>query len=302
MRDQAENLRQMIQKSREQASHIKDFYKSPIIKHNMTSKARVIAVTSGKGGVGKTNFTVNLALALANIKKRVLIIDADLGMANVDVIFGCETKYSLLNLLQEEIKLDDIITEGPQGIKFMSGGSGIYDLANLDEVKIQSIINKITLCDKLADVILLDTGAGINRNVLNFVLAADEVILVTTPEPTSMTDAYAMMKAYISHNGTAPLKLVINRVMEAGEGQTVVNKLTQTALRFLELRVDSLGFVYEDMNLVKAVKRQQPLLLAYPDSIAAQCIEKIADQLLNRQMVAKNRGIEGFLSRFLNFI
>jgi flagellar biosynthesis protein FlhG len=184
----------------------------------------------------------------------------------------------------------------------MSGGSGIYDLANLDEVKIQSIINKITLCDKLADVILLDTGAGINRSVLNFVLAADEVILVTTPEPTSMTDAYAMMKAYVSHNGTAPLKLVINRVMEAGEGQTVVNKLTQTALRFLELRVDSLGFVYEDMNLVKAVKRQQPLLLAYPDSIAAQCIEKIADQLLNRQMVAKNRGIEGFLSRFLNFI
>ncbi|MCE5284769.1 MAG: P-loop NTPase [Pelosinus sp.] len=302
MRDQAENLRQMILKSREQASHLKDFYKSPIIKQHRSSKAQVFAVTSGKGGVGKTNFTVNLALALTNLGKRVLVIDADLGMANVDVLFGCETKYSLLHLLQEEIKLEDILTEGPRGIKYMSGGSGIYDLANLDEVKLQGIINKITLCDKLADVILVDTGAGINRNVLNFVLAADEVILVTTPEPTAMTDAYAMMKAYVSHHGTAPLKLVINRVMEAGEGQTVVNKLSQTALRFLQLRVDSLGFVYEDMNLVKAVKRQQPLLLAYPNTISAQCIEKIANQLLNRQFVAKNSGIEGFLSRFLNFI
>jgi flagellar biosynthesis protein FlhG len=301
MRDQAENLRQIVQKSRDQAANEKAFYKSPIIKQ-ASGKARVIAVTSGKGGVGKTNFTVNLALALANLKKRILVIDADLGMANVNVVFGCETRYSLLDLLQEEIQLEDIIAEGPRGIKFMSGGSGIYDLANLDEIKLQSIINKITLCDKMADIVLVDTGAGINRSVLNFVLAADEVILITTPEPTAITDAYAMMKAYVSHHGKSPFKLVVNRVMEAGEGQTVVNKLTQTALRFLELRADSLGFVYEDTNLVKAVKKQHPLLLAYPDSISAQCIEKIANQLLNRQFVAKNKGIEGFLSRFLNFI
>lgn len=301
MRDQAENLREIVQKSREKTLHVRELYKSPVIKQ-LSSKARVIAVTSGKGGVGKTNFTANLALALASLQKRVLIIDADLGMANVDVVFGCDSKYSLLNLLEEEIKLEDIISEGPRGIKFMSGGSGIYDLANIDESKLKSIISKIKLCDKLADIILVDTGAGINRSVLNFVLAADEVILITTPEPTAMTDAYAMMKAYVSHQGSAPFKLVINRVMEAGEGQTVVNKLIQTALRFLKLRADSLGFVYEDMNLVKAVKKQQPLLLAYPDSISAQCIEKIANQLLNRQVVTKNKGIEGFLSRFFNFI
>lgn len=302
MRDQAENLRQMILKSREKTPSVKEAYKSPIIKRQTSGKAQVIAVTSGKGGVGKTNFTVNLALALANMHKRVLIIDADLGMANVDVVLGCNSRYNLLNLLQDEFKLEDIISEGPRGIKFMSGGSGIYDLANLDEAKLQGIINKITVCDNLADFVLFDTGAGINRNVLNFVLAADEVILVTTPEPTAITDAYAMMKAYAGHQGTATLKLVVNRVMEAGEGQAVVNKLMQTALRFLELRVTSLGFVYEDMNLVKAVKKQQPLLLAYPDSISAQCIEKIANQLLNRPMVVPTRGIEGFLSRFLNFI
>ncbi len=289
MRDQAEKLRQMVKESNKSTS--------PIIKRQ--DKARVITVTSGKGGVGKTNFTVNLALALAGLGQKVLVIDADLGMANVDVVLGCSTPFNILNLLEDGINLNDIIVEGPHGIKFMSGGSGIFQLANLSDSQLQHIINHITLCDDWADIILVDTGAGINRNVINFVIAADEVIIITTPEPTAITDAYAMMKTYSGHQGTAPLRLVINRVLEIDEGQLVVDKLIKVAFKFLGLPINSLGFVYEDRNMLKAVKNQVPLLLAFPDSISTRCIKHIAHLLLFGENIPQPKGIKAFFHKFL---
>jgi len=294
MRDQAENLRQLVQS-------VNNSCKSPVIKNNK-DKARVIAVTSGKGGVGKTNFTVNLALAMADLGQKVLIIDADLGTANVDVILGCSTRNNILNLLDEGIQADDVIANGPRGIKYMSGGSGIYQMANLDDQQLKYIIGKITKFDNWADIILVDTGAGLNRTVLNFVTAADEVIIVTTPEPTSITDAYAMMKAYSANNGNAPLKLVVNRVIENGEGQVVVDKLIKVAFRFLSLPIDSLGFVFEDHNLIKAVKSQTPLLLLYPDTISTQCIEHIAQRLLFGKNIPQSNGIKGFFRKFWEMV
>lgn len=294
MYDQAEQLRKIVQNrtTRESA-------KPPIIKGSQ-SGARVITVTSGKGGVGKTNFTVNLALALAELNQRVLLIDADLGMANVDVVLGCTARYSMLHLLEERYTLNDVIAEGPCGIKFMTGGSGIYQLANLSPIQLQRIISQIIQFDHWADIILVDTGAGIGQNVLNFVMAADEVIIITTPEPTAITDAYAMMKAYVGQEGLAPINVIVNRAFSHAEGQSVIDKLNKVATRFLGLPINELGFVYEDPNVVKAVKSQVPLLLSYPESISTRCIKQIAGRLLHGEnSMPRPRGIKGFFDKFI---
>ncbi|MCX7779288.1 MAG: MinD/ParA family protein [Negativicutes bacterium] len=294
MRDQAEKLRQLVQKS--QSGH-----RNPIIKQPEV-RARVITITSGKGGVGKTNLTVNLALALSALGQKVLIIDADFGLANVDVVLGCSSPYSLQHLLEDKCRITDIIADGPRGIKFMSGGSGIYQLANMSDAQLSRITSQISVFDRWADIILIDTGAGLNRNVLNFVMAADEVVIITTPEPTAITDAYAMMKTYSNHRGAAPVNLVINRVLDMGEGQLVVEKLTKLAQRFLGLKIHSLGFVYEDRNILNAVKTQVPLLLSFPESISTRCIEHIAQRMLYGEIAAKPQGIKGFFTKFLDMI
>lgn len=294
MWDQAEKLRKMVQSVPLKPS-------SSVIKANHTN-TRVITVTSGKGGVGKTNFTVNLALALAKLGQRVVILDADLGMGNVDVILGCSTPYNLLHLLEGGFSLIDIITDGPLGIKFLSGGSGIYNLANLNDSQLNRIVNQITLLDDIADIILIDTGAGINKSVMNFVVAADEVIVITTPEPTAITDAYAMMKTYANHSSDAILKLVINRVLEPNEGTVTADKLIKVSQKFLGLTINSLGFVCEDLNLVRSVKKQTPLLLAFPNSSSSRCIEDIANRLLYRNIVKKTDGIKGFFNKLVGLM
>jgi len=294
MWDQAESLRKMVK-----TVHAKT--QSAVIKAS-TNKARVITVTSGKGGVGKTNFTVNLALALAKLGKKVVIIDADLGMGNVDVVLGCSGTYNILHLLEGRFSLQDIITDGPFGIKFMSGGSGIHELSNLTNLELTYIINQITLLDDWAEIILIDTGAGINQSVMNFVVAADEVIIMTTPEPTAITDAYAMMKAFVHHHGTGVLKLVVNRAIDVNEGNVAANKLTQVALNFLGLSLTSLGTIYEDGNLIRAVKKQIPLLVAFPDTISARCIEQIAHRLLPIENNKKTGGIKRFFDNLVELM
>jgi len=294
MWDQAEKLRKMVES-------VQGKHQSAVIKAN-NMKARVITVTSGKGGVGKTNFTVNLALALAKLEKKVVIIDADLGMGNVDVVLGCSGPYNILHLLEGGFSLQDIITDGPLGIKFMSGGSGLHQLSNLTNAQLVQITNQISLLDDWADIILIDTGAGINQGVMNFVIAADEVIIVTTPEPTSITDAYAMMKTFVHHKGTGMLKLVVNRVIDGNEGTVAAHKLSKVALKFLGLSLISLGTVYEDKNLIRAVKRQIPLLLAFPDTISTRCIEQIANRLLFIEDGKKVGGIKGFFDNLLGLM
>lgn len=294
MYDQAEKLRQLVQNSRRPGVQ-------PPAGAGAQNSTRVITITSGKGGVGKTNFTVNLAVALARMGQKILVIDADLGAANVDVVLGCTSSYSLINILDDNLPIADVIADGPEGIRYLSGGSGIQRLANLDEMQLAKIIDKIALFDNWADIILIDTGAGVSRNVINFVLAADEVILITTPEPTAMTDAYAMLKTYGSHQGNALLKLVVNRVTEIDEGEMVKARLIHAADRFLRLSVAPLGVIYEDGNLVKAVKKQQPVLLAYPGTSSSRCIQHIAGQLIHHQAPASPQGIKGFFNKVMGF-
>lgn len=294
MNDQAHKLRKLVE-NRQTAEQRDAFAEESFVR---TPRARIIAITSGKGGVGKTNLAVNLAIALTALDKRVLIIDADLGMANVDVVLGTSSQYNFLHLMQEEVSVDDIISEGPCGIKYLSGGSGIEQLANLSYNELKCMMQKLYRCEAFADIILLDTGAGLGKNVLNFLTSSDEVVLVTTPEPTAMTDAYAIMKAY-SQYSTAPIRLVVNRVFDEAEGADVLHKLSKTAERFLGLPLEFLGQIYEDRNLMKAVKLQRPLLLAYPGSVASRCIKRIAVNLLEGG--GEVGGLQGFLEKFLAF-
>ncbi len=261
--------------------------------------ARIVAVTSGKGGVGKTNLTVNLAIAMSMEGKRVLVIDADFGMANVDVVLGTVSKHHLMHLLQNDITLDDVIVHGPYGVNYISGGSAIERAVEFTPAERQILLEKLGACGDIADVILIDTGAGLGQNVIEFILAADEVVLVTTPEPTALTDAYAVMKAYNTHARIKNMKLVVNRIYDEREGQDVTAKLRRTAERFLSMRLPSLGYIYEDRNVMNAVKKQAPLLIAYPNTLAARCVHAVAQGILYGGKKSINLGWRGFLQKLL---
>ncbi|MBR1760563.1 MAG: MinD/ParA family protein [Schwartzia sp.] len=323
MKDQASSLRELVQEKNEyngpqavppaaqppsvvavspegEPQTVVSTYKR-VFRPTIRTRARVIAITSGKGGVGKTNLTVNLAIAMGKIGRRVMIVDADLGMANVDVVLGTVSKHHLLHLLQPEVNLEDVLIHGPFGVNYISGGSAIERAVDFTPQERQCLMDKLTACETMADIVLVDTGAGLGRNVLDFILAADEVILVTTPEPTALTDAYAVMKAYSMHSEKKDLKIVVNRVYDEEESNEVVMKLRRTSEKFLSMSLTSLGMIYEDRSVMNAVKRQSPLLAAYPDAMAARCIEAVAKNILYGGDHEIRLGWRGFLQKLLNF-
>ena len=296
MQDQATRLRQLVGDKTE--------YKTLVTEDNSASLrtgAKVLAVTSGKGGVGKTNITVNLAIALKRAGKKVLVIDADLGMANVDVVLGSRSHKHLLNLLEDGVELNNVLINGPYGVKYISGGSGIEKAIDFSMEQRQLLMQKLAACGSQADIILLDTGAGLGKNVMDFVLAADEVLLITTPEPTALTDAYAMMKAYSMYAKEKNLRLIINRVYDEQESKDVAAKLKQTAERFLQMPIDCLGYVYEDSAVMRSVRQQTPFLVANANCTAAKCIEALTASLLYGREMTVKRGWKGFLQEIFHF-
>lgn len=307
MQDQAASLRKLVENKKDSAAAdsgtdtAREAPEPSAARPVPKEGARIIAVTSGKGGVGKSNLTVNLALAFLAEGKKTLVIDADLGMANVDVLLGTSSKYNLLHLLDEDVVLDDVILKGPYGLRYISGGSGMEQAGEFTPAERDLLEEKLTGCGELADVILIDTGAGIGRNVLDFILAADEVLLVTTPEPTAMTDAYAVMKAYSMYAAKPNMRLVVNRVYDEAEGLEVAEKLRKTAERFLHMEIQSLGTIYEDRTMIQAVRQQKPILEAYPDALAAKCIKAIARFMLYGEKVFIKKGWKSFLQYFLDF-
>ena len=307
MQDQAASLRKLVENKKDSAAAdsgtdaAREAPESSAARPVPKEGARIIAVTSGKGGVGKSNLTVNLALAFLAEGKKTLVIDADLGMANVDVLLGTSSRYNLLNLLDEDVVLDDVILKGPYGLRYISGGSGMEQAGEFTPAERDLLEEKLTGCGELADVILIDTGAGIGRNVLDFILAADEVLLVTTPEPTAMTDAYAVMKAYSMYAAKPNMRLVVNRVYDEAEGLEVAEKLRKTAERFLHMEIQFLGAIYEDRTMIRAVRQQKPILEAYPDALAAKCIKAIARAMLYGEKVFIKKGWKSFLQYFLDF-
>ena len=299
MNDQAARLRRMIEdkhpRSDNKSNNIQENSKPEKLSANRGP--RTIAITSGKGGVGKTNLTVNLAITLGNMGKRVIIIDADMGMANVDILLGTTSRINLMSLLESDVALEDVLLRGPYGVSYISGGSGMEHAMELTSTERDILFRKLAGCEEWADIILIDTGAGIGGNVLDFISAADEVLLITTPEPTALTDAYAVMKGYSSISDNPNLKLIVNRVIDEPEIREVVGTLSRTAERFLKISVECLGYIYDDQMMIKSVRQQVPVMAGYPESISSRCILSIAKGLLNGHQEKVKLGWRGFLKR-----
>jgi flagellar biosynthesis protein FlhG len=282
MKDQAEGLRRLVKQQRE--------------------AARVIAVTSGKGGVGKTNIAVNLALALRERDFRVVLIDVDLGLANVDILLGITPAFNLGHVLRGERTMQEIMAEGPLGLKILSGGSGITDLANLNGWRLEVFIKSLELLNREFDFVILDTGAGIHRNVLSFVLAATEVLVVTTPEPTAITDAYGLLKVIRKQRPDAKVRLVVNMAKSPNEAQLVADKLNSVLLEYVQWEVEYLGYVLQESQTAKAVADQQPVLLAFPTAMSSRSFRRIAGILAGEQVDAASIGLKGFFSKVYDFL
>ncbi|MDD6216528.1 MAG: MinD/ParA family protein [Roseburia sp.] len=287
--DQAESLRNVIKKQNQTISQM----------------ARVITVTSGKGGVGKSNIAVNLAVQFQKQGKKVIIFDADFGLANVEVMFGTVPKYNIADMIYREMEMTEIITEGPNGIGFVSGGSGIDGLGNLSQEQIVYLVKCLNELNKLADIIIIDTGAGISDSVLEFVMASPEVLLVTTPDPSSLTDAYSLIKM-LYHNPNfvkdmTKISVVANKTVSVEEGHMVYQKLNSVVNRFLDGNVEYLGMIPQDIELEKSVRQQKTVSLNAPASNAARAFEVLASNILNGEQkdVKLNWGITQLFSRII---
>ena len=286
--DQAEQLRNIIKQQNKQ-QHL----------------ARVITVTSGKGGVGKSNVSVNLAIQLSRLGKRVVVLDADFGLANIEVMLGIRPKYNLADMMFHGKGIQEIISQGPENIGFISGGSGLREMTNLNRDQILSLVNMMYELDHLADVVIIDTGAGISDTVIELVAASTEVLLLATPEPTSITDAYALLKTLHRHSdfdmNRTSIKMIGNRIQSYEEGKELYNKLNAVVNKFLSLDMEYLGSIPYDDKLPQAVMKQQPVSMAYPNSLAARALLELAMVLEDEQVeisrLEKNKGIAGLFSR-----
>ncbi|MDY6934240.1 MAG: MinD/ParA family protein [Spirochaetota bacterium] len=279
--DQASNLRKLV------------------IKNDLERKTKTIAITSGKGGVGKTSLAVSLAISLAKDGSSVTLLDADLGLANINVILGIIPKYNLYHVIKGKKRLKDIVIEVPEGIKIIAGASGFHQLANLDAKQRSDFIAAVSDLGS-DDYMIIDTGAGISQNVLSFVIASDEVIVITTPEPTAITDAYGIIKSIASQSPDKSVKLVVNRVQSVSEGKRVAQRVINIAGQFLNIKVENLGFVFDDIYVGRSVRNQKPFIVSYPKTKASICISMIADRISNKDVDnRKGSGMVSFFRRML---
>ncbi len=262
------------------------------------SRGRLIAVTSGKGGVGKTNIVINLAIALAKMRERVLLLDVDLGLANVEVLLGMTAEYNLAHVLDGTRRLDEVMVEGPSGIRIVPGSSGIPKFADLSGPKRKTFIGQFEDLQLQSDFTLIDTAAGLNRNVLSFVLAADEVILVTTPEPSAIVDAYAMIKTIFQKDRSAQIQIIVNMADNPRIGQQTLQRIQEVSKQFLNCTITPLGVIPRDDHVSHAVMRTQPFYSLYPASPASRAIHEIAQRLeRNGDAPVPEEARPGFLTR-----
>jgi len=269
-----------------------------IVKKN--NALRVIAITSGKGGVGKTNIVANLAYVLSKFGKKVCIFDADIGLANIDVLLGLTPEYNLQHVLNGEKSINDIIIQGPGNINIFPASSGIQELSELDKEQKIQLLSHFDEIKGDIDYMLIDTGAGISSNVMYFNMAAREKIVIVTPEPTSITDAYAIMKVMAKKYAIDRFQLIANQVKNESEADELYNNLNTVTEQFLDVTIDFTGYVCKDTHLVQSVKKQKLITELYPESPASLCFARIAKALLDNSPPAElNGNIEFFWDNLL---
>lgn len=288
--DQAERLRNVIKQRSREAS---------------PKNARVVTITSGKGGVGKSNLAVNMAIWLRRMNKRVIIMDADLGLANVEVMFGAVPRYNLSDLIYRGRSIREIIAKGPMDIGFISGGLGIAGLNNLSKDQIVYLVHSLAELNGLADVIIIDTGAGISDSVLEFVLASPEILLISTPEPSSLTDAYSLLKALyrnpVFSREKAHIQVIANKVTSTEEGEAVFSKLNSVVSQFLKGDLDFLGMIPQDLELENAVRSQKIISMERPNAASSKAFQVLTGNYMNHvhEAVTIHKGITQLIINFL---
>ncbi|MBR1744093.1 MAG: MinD/ParA family protein [Lachnospiraceae bacterium] len=288
--DQAEQLRNII-KEQNKKKHL----------------ARVITVTSGKGGVGKSNISVNLAIQLSRLNKRVVVLDADFGLANIEIMLGIRPEYNLADVMFRGKDLQSIITKGPEDIGFISGGSGLKELTNLDSDQVRSLVRTMYELDNIADVVIVDTGAGISKTVIDLVMSSAEVVLVATPEPTSITDAYALLKTLCRREefdvSKTKVYMVANRTHGYKEGKELYDKLNMVVQKFLKMNMYYIGHIPSDDKLFQAVMKQQPVSVSYPNASSSRALLDIAMLLENGEDAMKEvsgKGLSGLFAKMFH--
>lgn len=276
----------------------KQVWSVTIPKGNNVSHTRVLAVGSGKGGVGKTTFSINLSLALSQCRQRVILLDADIGMANVEVLLGMSSSMNLAHVINGDCTLTDILAEGPEGIRIIPGSSGISSLTQLDNVQFNRIVSGFAVLENQFDIMILDTGAGLSDLVLRFLEAADEIILVTTPEPHALMDAYALTKALAQRNPTIVPNIIINRCETEWEAKQSSETLIKAANQFLRINPVSLGWLPNDKLISRSLKEQKPLFLTHPHIEFSRSLLRIAEKLSGLEAKSTPAmGLQGFWQR-----
>lgn len=273
--DQAARLREIAHEVRKE----QEAYPFAVAEHH----AKIIAVASGKGGVGKTNLSVNLAISLAKKNKKVVLVDLDLGLANVDILFDLSSSYSLEHLLQGYRNIEEIIVHGPEGVHIVPGGSGLPSLTDLDDGKRELFLRNFFRLAQQYDYVIFDTAAGISENVIRFSLAADEVLVVTTEEPTAITDAYALMKVLSKKKKDIQISVVFNMVKHGYAAEKSFEKIESVVKRFLNIQLGFLGYVPRDTNVPSAIMRRTPFVVQYPLTVASLAVKDIAKNVLRKE-------------------
>lgn len=280
MMDQAEKLRMLMNLKKKQM--------------------KIVTVTSGKGGVGKSSLALNMGIALNRRGHRALIIDTDFGFSNIDVMLGVRAKYDLMDVIQSRKNIREIIEVGLEGVQFISGGSGIYELTKLESPQLMRIMENVMSLESVSDTIIFDTGAGINDNTLRLIHASHETILVTTPEPTAVVDAYALLKIVDSQGYQPNVNLVLNRVENVREATSVMDGLIRIVEKNTEIPMKKLGMISQDAYMLSAVKEQVPILISHPYCTASADINKLVNSFLNVSVPPRKKpGLAGFFDRFV---
>lgn len=266
-------------------------------------KTKTLAVISGKGGVGKSNFSLNFAISLAKRGHAVLLFDMDIGMGNLDILMGQTAEYTIVDFINQKVSLNDVITKGPENLHYIAGGTGLTQLVKLDKEKMSRFMVELSQILVNYDYIIFDMGAGVSEESLKIILSVDEVVVITTPEPTSITDAYAMMKYIHLLNSAIPFYIVINRVQSEKEGKETMHRLQKVVKQFLERNTFAFGVIPDDKSIHQAVKRQIPYLIYNSNSPATKAMIDMTDRYINQQLnQSQSTSAFRFVSKLKQFL